>query len=120
MNIALNRSAPENHLCAFHSRSHLLDVEGSTEAINISRQKYFSICIALPDIASGNRFPYGVCGPFLDENEALGALQALQAKMPNRKLGVMYGQNFCEPPDMGLELDQELARARLLALLTAE
>ncbi|NWB48248.1 hypothetical protein [Pseudomonas gingeri] len=120
MNSSLNCSTRENHSCALHSGSHHLDVEDSAEDIGISRQSYFSICAPLPDMPSGNRFPYGICGPFLDEEEAFDALEALQAKMPKRKLAVMYGQNFFETPCAGLEHDQELARAKLVALLTAE
>ncbi|KII30213.1 hypothetical protein NL64_18990 [Pseudomonas fluorescens] len=120
MNMALNCNSAENHSRKFQPGVHKQDLESSTEEVDISRQSYFSICAPLPDMPTGNRFPYGVCGPFLDEDEAFDALQALRAKMPKRKLAVMYGQNFFETPYTGLESDQELARAKLVALLTAE
>ena len=120
MNMALNCNSPETHSSKFQPGAHQQDLRSSTGDDSICRQSYFSICAPLPDMPTGNRFPYGVCGPFLEEDEAFEALQALRAKMPKRKLAVMYGQNFFDTPHAYLENDQELARAKLAALLTAE
>lgn len=120
MNAAMNCGQATNLSNSFNPGRHQQESEARTADTNMSRQSYFSICAPLPDMPSGNRFPYGVCGPFLDEDEAFDALEALQAKMPKRNLAVMYGQNFFETPDAYLRDDQELARAKLAALLTAE
>ncbi len=120
MNAAMNCGQATNLSHSFNPGCNRQESEAQMADTDVSRQSYFSICTPLPDMPSGNRFPYGICGPFLDEDEAFDALEALQAKMPKRKLAVMYGQNFFETPYTGLERDQELARAKLAALLTAE
>ncbi len=120
MNAAMNCGQAKNLSNSFNPGCHSQESEARIADTEMSRHSYFSICAPLSDMPSGNRFPYGVCGPFLDENEAFDALEALQAKMPKRKLAVMYGQNFFDAPDVYLRSDQELARAKLVALLTAE
>lgn len=78
-----------------------------------AHQEYFSVCAPLPDLPIGNRFPYGVCGPFLDEDEARNALEIIQAQLPTRKLAIMKGCNALEVLDSYLEDDQERARAKV-------
>jgi hypothetical protein len=72
---------------------------------------YYSICAPLPGQPQGERFPYGICGPFLDINEAEAALNAIQRALPGRELAIIEGQNADDSP--WLIEDQELARAKL-------
>ncbi|MBV6753024.1 hypothetical protein KV580_22125 [Pseudomonas chlororaphis] len=83
-------------------------------------QTYFSVCAPLPGLPAGNRAPYGICGPFLDEQEAIDALWLLRAKRPGIRLALIMGRMFFDAaPDL-LSSDQEKARAKLSDLLKAE
>lgn len=83
-------------------------------------QTYFSVCAPLPGLPSGNRAPYGICGPFLGEQEAIDALRLLRAKRPGIRLALIIGRMFFDgAPDL-LSSDQEKARAKLSDLLKAE
>lgn len=74
-------------------------------------QAYYSICAPLPELPHGDRFPYGICGPFLDGREAESALNAIQRVLPGRELAIIKCQYFDDAP--WLIEDQELARAKL-------
>jgi len=83
------------------------------------QQSYFCVCAPVPGMPTGNRFPYGVCGPFLDEKEGQEALKELQAVMPRRDLKLMRCCDFFDAPDSHLANDQLIARTKLVSLLTA-
>lgn len=74
-------------------------------------QAYYSICAPSPGQPQGDRFPYGICGPFLDLGEAKSALDALRQALPHRKLAIIEGKNADDSP--WLIEDQKLARAKL-------
>ncbi|WP_443701344.1 hypothetical protein [Pseudomonas sp.] len=94
--------------------------DSATDISDIHYQEYFSVCEPRPDLPMGNRFPYGVCGPFLDEDEAWSAMAIIQAQIPDRKLAIMVGCNHFEGSDEYLADDQERARAKLIASIKAE
>lgn len=77
----------------------------------MSLQTYFSVCAPRPGYPEGDRFPYGICGPFLDADEAEKAMTLLQSVMPGRELAIIAGQNADDSP--WLIDDQECARAKL-------
>jgi hypothetical protein len=74
-------------------------------------QVYYSICAPLPGLPQGDRFPYGICGPFLEDSEAESALCAIQRVLPDRELAIIKCQYFDEAP--WLIEHQEAARAKL-------
>ncbi len=94
------------------------DMIGEVESSDDFGHSYFSICAPLPGMPSGNRFPYGICGPFLDEQEAYDALAALKSKHPDRPpLVIVRCRDFSDLPINCLIRDQERARAKLSTLL---
>lgn len=117
MNIAISNKLTKRSN-SFNASQTKLD--SAADISDIHYQEYFSVCEPLPDLPMGNRFPYGVCGPFLDEDEARNALEIIQAQLPTRKLAIMKGCNSFAMPDDYLDDDQERARAKLIASIKAE
>ena len=72
---------------------------------------YYSVCLPLPGYPQGNRFPYGICGPFMGAHEAEDAMVALQTILPGRELAIICGRQEDDAP--WLLVDQEKARAKL-------
>lgn len=102
------------------SITNMKDIVAEVENPDDSGHSYFSICAPLPDMPSGNRFPYGICGPFLVEQEALEALAALHSRHPERpRLVIVRCHSFVDSHISCLIKDQDRARAKLSTLLAA-